>query len=236
MNKDLRMTEPTIPEEDDQLEKNLRLPVLPLFETVVFPHMMQPIQVGRQPSLLAVDEAVKQRPHRIILVTQNDAAKQEVGPDDLMDVGVLATIGPMFRLPDGSVQLLAQGEQRVRVLNFTKTEPYLEVEVEVISQEVSDTKELTALMEAVKELFTKYINLRGNLPADALSNVRDVEDPAWLADLVGHMPELNPDERKDLLTAIDVLERRQHLDIAWAEAGGLQGQQVSQIAPHPAPT
>jgi len=207
MNKDLRMTEPTIPEEDDQLEKNLRLPVLPLFETVVFPHMMQPIQVGRQPSLLAVDEAVKQRPHRIILVTQNDAAKQEVGPDDLMDVGVLATIGPMFRLPDGSVQLLAQGEQRVRVLNFTKTEPYLEVEVEVISQEVSDTKELTALMEAVKELFTKYINLRGNLPADALSNVRDVEDPAWLADLVGHMPELNPDERKDLLTAIDVLER-----------------------------
>jgi len=178
------MTEPTIPEEDDQLEKNLRLPVLPLFETVVFPHMMQPIQVGRQPSLLAVDEAVKQRPHRIILVTQNDAAKQEVGPDDLMDVGVLATIGPMFRLPDGSVQLLAQGEQRVRVLNFTKTEPYLEVEVEVISQEVSDTKELTALMEAVKELFTKYINLRGNLPADALSNVRDVEDPAWLADLV----------------------------------------------------
>src|SRR5881296_3103 len=85
-------------------------PVLPLFETVVFPRMMQPIQVGRQASLLAVEEAVKQRPHRIVLLTQNDAGKQDVDADDLMSVGVLATLGPMFRLPDGGVQLLAQGE------------------------------------------------------------------------------------------------------------------------------
>src|SRR5919205_2786528 len=129
-----------------------RLPVLPLFETVVFPRMMQPIQVGRRASLLAVDEAVKQRPHRIVLLTQEDASKQDVGPDDLMSIGVLATLGPMFRLPDGSVQLLAQGEQRVRVLQFTKTEPYLEVEIEPIPQDAERTRELTALMESVKEL------------------------------------------------------------------------------------
>ena len=103
------MTDTPSVENDDISDGTLRLPVLPLFETVVFPHMMQPIQVGRQPSLVAVDEAVKQRPHRIVLLTQNEAGKQEVGPDDLMEIGVLATIGPMFRLPDGSVQLLALG-------------------------------------------------------------------------------------------------------------------------------
>src|ERR671932_291143 len=147
-----------VPTRPDESQEGPRLPVLPLFETVVFPRMMQPIQVGRRASLLAVDEAVKQRPHRIVLLTQEDASKQDVGPDDLMSIGVLATLGPMFRLPDGSVQLLAQGEERVRVLRFTRTEPYLEVEVEPIPQEAARTRELTALMESVKELIAAYGN------------------------------------------------------------------------------
>src|SRR5437763_12295564 len=83
-------------------------PVLPLFETVVFPRMMQPIQVGRRASLLAVDEAVKHRPHSMVLLTQEESAKQAVNPDNMMTIGVLATLGPMFRLPDRTVQLLAQ--------------------------------------------------------------------------------------------------------------------------------
>jgi len=193
--------------EDTSGETRFRLPVLPLYETVVFPRMMQPIQVGRKPSLVAVDEAVKQRPHRIAMLTQHDGNKQDVEPDDLMDIGVVATLGPMFRLPDGSVQLLAQGEDRVRVLGYTKTDPYLEVEVEVISQEVEPTREITALMQTVKEQITNYVNLRGNIPADALSTVREVEDPAWLADLIGYMPELESEERKQLLLTLDVAER-----------------------------
>jgi ATP-dependent Lon protease len=199
------MTEAT--EETAELPGVVRLPVLPLFETVVFPHMMNPIQVGREPSLRAVDEAVKGRPHRIVLLTQNDAGTQEVAPEDLMTIGVLATLGPMFRLPDGSVQLLAQGEARVRVIRYTKTEPYLEVEVEVIPQDVEPSPEITALMETVKEKIAAYINLRGNLPAEALAKVQDVQDPAWLADLVGYMPEMESDERKELLTLLDVTER-----------------------------
>jgi ATP-dependent Lon protease len=168
---------------------------------------MQPIQVGRRASLLAVDEAVKHRPHRIVLLTQDDSAKQDVAPEDLMTIGVLATLGPMFRLPDGSVQLLAQGEQRVQVLRFVRTEPYLEVEVEPIAQEVEKTRELTALMESVKELIAAYGNLRGTMPAEALSSVNEVDDPAWLSDLIGYMPELEPDERKELLTTLDIPER-----------------------------
>ncbi|HEX8919778.1 MAG TPA: endopeptidase La [Chloroflexota bacterium] len=185
----------------------IRLPVLPLFETVVFPRMMQPIQVGRRPSLLAVDQAVKERPHRIVMLTQDNAEKQDVEPDDLMKIGVLATLGPMFRLPDGSVQLLAQGEERVRVLGYTKTEPYLEVEVEIIPQTAQQTAEVVALMQSVKEMIATYINLRGNIPAEAMNTVQEVEDPAWLADLVGYMPELESDERKKLLTTLDVVER-----------------------------
>ena len=192
---------------DPQAAQPLRFPVLPLYETVVFPHMMQPIQVGRKPSLLAVEEAIKERPHRIVMLTQKDSDRQDVKAEDLMDIGVLATLGPMFRLPDGSVQLLAHGEERVRVLRFSKTEPYLEVEVEVIPQQVQKTREITALMQTVKELITNYVNLRGNIPADALTTVREVEDPAWLADLVGYMPELEADQRKELLTTLDVVKR-----------------------------
>ncbi|HLJ68326.1 MAG TPA: endopeptidase La [Chloroflexota bacterium] len=188
-------------------ERILRLPVLPLFETVVFPRMMTPIQVGRQASLLAVDEAVKHRPHRIVLLTQNDAAKQDVGPGDLMDIGVLATLGPMFRLPDGSIQLLAQGEERVRVTSFARTEPFLEVEVERVSQRVRSSRELTALMQSVKDLMIQYVNLRGNLPAEALSTVREVEDPSHLADLIGNVPELEPEQRRELLSLVDVPAR-----------------------------
>ncbi|MGI8967938.1 MAG: endopeptidase La [Chloroflexota bacterium] len=195
----------------------LRLPVLPLFETVVFPRMMQPIQVGRQPSLLAVDEAIKRRPHRIVLLTQNDSNKRDVEPDDLMEIGVLATLGPMFRLPDGSVQLLAQGEERVRVLNYTRSEPFLEVEVERIPQQAKGSRELTALMQSVRELMTQYVNLRGNVPAEALSTVREVEDPAWLSDLVGYMPELEAAQRKELLITLDVTERLKQVHLILTE-------------------
>src|SRR5947209_102876 len=153
---DVETREDGEPESHDE-NQALRLPVLPLFETVVFPRMMQPIQVGRRASLLAVDEAVKHRPHRIVLLTQEDSAKQDVAPEDLMSIGVLATLGPMFRLPDGSVQLLAQGEERVRVVRFTETEPFLEVEVERLPQEAEQSRELTALMQSGKELITAYI-------------------------------------------------------------------------------
>lgn len=201
------MTEPDEEPIEEETPSSVRLPVLPLFETVVFPRMTTPIQVGRHPSLLAVDQAVKQRPHRIVLLTQHDASKRDVGPEDLMDIGVLATLGPMFRLPDGSVQLLAVGEDRVRVQGYTKTEPYLEVDVERIPQAPASSREITALMQSVKEMIVNYVNLRGNLPSDALATVRDVEDPAWLADMIGYLPELEAEQRKDLLLALDVTER-----------------------------
>jgi ATP-dependent Lon protease len=202
---------------DTQEPEVLRFPVLPLFETVVFPRMVTPIQVGRQPSLLAVDEAVKSRPHRIVLLTQNDSSKRDVGPEDLMQIGVVSTLGPMFRLPDGSVQLLAQGEERVRILRYTKTEPYLEVEVETIPQAISPSRELSALMQSVKELIANYINLRGNLPAEALATVRDVENPAWLADLIGHVPELEPEQRKEILLTLDVSARLKRVHELFSE-------------------
>ena len=202
------MTEPVVNPADEVSTEALRLPVLPLFETVVFPHMMQPIQVGRQPSLLAVDEAVKHRPHRIVLLTQNEASKQDVGPDDLMPIGVLATIGPMFRLPDGSVQLLAQGDQRVRVLDYTKTDPYLEVEAEIVAQEAEPSTELTALMEAVKEAL-QQVHQSARQPARrrALERTRCRGPVVARRPRRPHAGTLESDERKELLTTLDVTER-----------------------------
>jgi ATP-dependent Lon protease len=210
------MTQSEHPEEGQPGEA-LRFPVLPLFETVVFPLATQPIQVGRQASLQAVDEAVRQasgrtpdgkrKAARIVLVTQEDASKQDVAPGDLMEIGVLAELGPMFRLPDGTVQLLALGKERVRIVNYVRTEPYLEVEIDPVSSAVEHTREVTALMESLKELIAIYGNLRGSLPTEALSTAPQLEDAGALADLVGHLPEIEADDRKELLATLDVLQR-----------------------------
>ena len=148
-------------------------------------------------------------PQRIVLVTQTDSEKHDVSPDDLMPMGVVATIGPMVRMPDGGVHLLAQGEYRVRLLNFTQTEPYLEVEFSPVIDSVETTLELTALMDSLKEMIAKYVQLRGNVPADPLSpgSIREITDPGYLADLVALLPELESEERRELFLTLDIPER-----------------------------
>ncbi len=197
--------------ESDEVEapKAERLPVVPLFDLIVFPRMMAPLQVSRKTSLAAVEAAVKQKPQRIILVTQTDSEKHDVSPTDLMPMGVVATIGPMVRMPDGGVHLLAQGEYRVRLLNYTQTEPYLEVEYSPIEEKVESTLELTALMDSLKEMIGKYVQLRGNVPADPLSpgSIREITDAGYLADLVALLPELESEERRQLFLTLDVPER-----------------------------
>ncbi len=186
-----------------------RLPVVPLFDLIVFPRMMAPLQVSRKTSLRAVEAAVKHKPQRIVLVTQTDSEKHDVSPEDLMPMGVVATIGPMVRMPDGGVHLLAQGEQRVKLDRFTQNEPYLEVEFSPVDEQVEDSMEVSALMDSLKELVVKYVQLRGNVPADPLSpgSIRDVEDPGHLADLVAVVPELESEERKSLFLTLDIPER-----------------------------
>jgi ATP-dependent Lon protease len=186
-----------------------RLPVVPLFDLIVFPRMMAPLQVSRKTSLAAVEAAVKHKPQRIVLVTQTDSEKHDVSPADLMPMGVVATIGPMVRMPDGGVHLLAQGEYRVRLLNYTQTEPYLEVEFLPIEDKVESSLELSALMDSLKEMIGKYVQLRGNVPADPLSpsSIREITDPGYLADLVALLPELESEERKQLFLCLDVPER-----------------------------
>jgi ATP-dependent Lon protease len=195
--------------QDATAEKLERLPVVPLFDLIVFPRMMAPLQVSRKTSLEAVEAAVKQKPQRIVLVTQTDSEKHDVSPADLMPMGVVATIGPMVRMPDGGVHLLAQGEYRVRLLNYTQTEPYLEVEFTPIEEKVDSSLELTALMDSLKEMITKYVQLRGNVPADPLSpgTIREITDPGYLGDLVALLPELESEERKQLFLCLDIPER-----------------------------
>ncbi len=194
----------------EKSEPNIeRLPVVPLFDLIVFPRMMAPLQVSRKTSLQAVEAAVKSKPQRIVLVTQTDSEKHDVSPADLMPMGVVATIGPMVRMPDGGVHLLAQGEYRVRLLNYTQTDPYLEVEFAPIREEAESSLELSALMDSLKEMITKYVQLRGNVPADPLSpgSVREITDPGYLADLVACVPELESEERKHLFLTLDIPER-----------------------------
>ena len=194
---------------DEDISALERLPVVPLFDLIVFPRMMAPLQVSRKTSLRAVEAAVKHKPQRIVLVTQTDSEKHDVSPTDLMPMGVVATIGPMVRMPDGGVHLLAQGEQRVRLDKFTQTEPYLEVEFTPINEEIEGSMEVSALMDSLKEMVVKYVQLRGNVPADPLSpgSIRDVEDPGHLADLVAVVPELESEERKSLFLTLDIPER-----------------------------
>jgi ATP-dependent Lon protease len=187
-----------------------RLPILPLYDRILFPRMMMPLQVSRKASLRAVEEAIKHKPQRIVLVTQSDPEKHDITPADLLPIGTVGTIGPMFRLPDGSLHLLVQGEQRVRLINYTKIEPYFEAEFLYLPEEKpEESLETNALITSLKELMIKYVQLRGNVPSEALDPgvIKDVSDPAYLADLVAFIPELEPTERRELYLTLNVGER-----------------------------
>ncbi|PRD64594.1 endopeptidase La [Malikia granosa] len=167
------------------------LPLLPLRDVVVFPHMVIPLFVGRPKSIKAL-EAAMENERRIMLVAQKTAAKDEPTPDDLFEMGCVATILQMLKLPDGTVKVLVEGLQRAKVLGVEEGESHFTSQVEPLSEPAGATgesSEVEALRRALMQQFDQYVKLNKKIPSEVLTSIASIEDAGRLADTVAaHLP------------------------------------------------
>ena len=150
----------------DADEPEVELPLLPIRDTVVFPRMLTPLFVGRNPSLLALEAALAEK-SQLVVVTQRDAELEEPTAEDLYTIGTEVIIGRMLKMPDGSNNVLVHGYQRVEILEYLQEEPYPRVRVRRLKEDSEKSLSSQALMRAVLALFEKCVQLNRNVPDDA---------------------------------------------------------------------
>jgi ATP-dependent Lon protease len=191
-------------------------PLLPLRDTVVFPHMMTPLVVGRDRSIKAVEAAIGSD-NLLVVVAQRDPEVQEPELEDLYAIGVEMVVGRILRMPDGTTNVLGQGLRRVRVLHLTQTRPFIRVQVQPLQEAQEVTLGTEALMRAVLSLFEKVVQLSRTLPEDAYVAAMNLAEPGSLADLIISVLDLEFHARQELLEILDPTQRLQRLSILLAK-------------------
>jgi ATP-dependent Lon protease len=191
----------------------IELPLLPLRDVVVFPHMVIPLFVGRPKSIKAL-EAAMEAERRIMLVAQKAAAKDEPSVADMFEVGCVSTILQMLKLPDGTVKVLVEGQQRARVNRITEGEQHFVATVTPVdpsSAEGLRSSEIEALRRAVMQQFDQYVKLNKKIPPEILTSISSIDDPGRLADTIAaHLP-LKLDSKQVVLDLADVKLRLENL-------------------------
>lgn len=182
------------------------LPVLPLRDIVVFPHMVVPLFVGREKSVRALDEIMK-GDKQILLATQKNSVDDDPAADAIYQTGVLATVLQLLKLPDGTVKVLVEGKGRARLTRFTDREDYYEAEAVEIADDEGDTSQSEALLRAVIEQFENYVKLNKKVPPEALSSIPQINNPSKLADSVAAHLSVKIADKQGLLETIEVPAR-----------------------------
>jgi ATP-dependent Lon protease len=192
-----------------------QFPVLPLRDTVIYPHMVAPLFVGRERSLKAV-EAAMANAQRLVVIAQRDEENQDPTADDLYTIGTEVVIGRKLHMPDGTTNIWVQGQRRVRVLRYIQMQPYIIAEVTPIPETSAEDLPTEALMRAVLALFEKVVQYSRNIPDDAYVAAMNAEEPGWLADLVASILELSVAQRQEILEISDATERLQKISVLLA--------------------
>src|ERR1043165_1350220 len=190
----------------------IELPLLPLRDVVVFPHMVIPLFVGRPKSIKAL-EAAMEAERRIMLVAQKAAAKDEPSVTDMFEVGCVSTILQMLKLPDGTVKVLVEGQQRATVNKIEDGEQHFVATVTPVDTSGQDGKvpEIEALRRAVMQQFDQYVKLNKKIPPEILTSISSIDDPGRLADTIAaHLP-LKLDNKQVVLDLADIKERLENL-------------------------
>jgi ATP-dependent Lon protease len=186
------------------------LPLLPLRDVVVFPHMVIPLFVGRPKSIKALENAMEAGKH-ILLVAQKSAAKDEPGFDDLYKVGAIASILQMLKLPDGTVKVLVEGNQRVRIVEFIDERTHYTGRGEPVQEEGAMATEVEAMRRALLSLFDSYVKLNKKIPPEILASLAGIDDAGRLADTIAaHLP-LKLEQKQAILEMFDLKGRLEHL-------------------------
>jgi ATP-dependent Lon protease len=205
------MTDTTTNEQNDQnvtdSARVRELPLVALRETVIFPEMIVPLQVGRDKSVRALNRAVADG-SPIALVTQRQADREDIDSTaELYAVGTLAKIAQVVQLQDGTVRAIVQGQERLRLLDFVNTDPFILASVEVLDEQPVTDLEVQALVRTVQAQIEQYVQSGAPVPPEAAVAARNITEPGLLADMVAYSPDMSTEQRQELLETIDVVER-----------------------------
>ncbi len=183
-----------------------RLPMMPIRDVVIFPHMMTPFVVGRESSVRALEQALA-GDKKIFLATQHDASVDEPRPDEIYTVGTIANIVQSLRLPDGNIKVLVEGVERGKVISVSDEEGFFQAIVRSFRYRVETGPQLDALVSRVTSLFEQYVKLSQNLNYETMVSAIRVDDPGRLADTVGANLQLTVEEKQELLEIFDPIDR-----------------------------
>src|SRR5512147_1639752 len=205
-----------IPNRETDEDGMIEAAVLPLRDLVIFPRMVTPIFVGREASLLAVQQA-QHKDLTVIGLTQKDPELDNPGPSDFLPVGVEMAVGRLLQMPDGSHSALVQGRRRVEIVEFIRTKPYLMVRARVVPEMQTADRQTQALMRSVLDLFERCVQLDRSIPEEAHLFALNISEPSWLADMVATSLALNYEAKQSLLLLLDARGRLQALNKILAQ-------------------
>ncbi|MFA6020249.1 MAG: endopeptidase La [Rhodospirillales bacterium] len=189
-----------------ELPRGDLFPVLPLRDIVVFPHMIVPLFVGREKSVRALEDVMKDD-KQILLVAQKNAAQDDPGQDDIYQVGTVSTVLQLLRLPDGTVKVLVEGGKRAKIQSFAENENFFEAYAQTLDEKPGEAQELEALGRSVVGQFEQYIKLNKKIPPEVLVSLNQIEDSSKMADTVASHLALKISEKQELLETVSVPER-----------------------------
>ena len=193
-------------EVDDKL-----IPVLPLRDVVVYPHMVIPLFVGRERSIVALDRAMRES-KQVLLIAQREAEIDDPGPRDLYAVGTLSNILQLLKLPDGTVKVLVEGARRCQVGDFEDSENCLMARIESVGEPpVPDEQEVDVMVRTVVNTFDQYVKLNKRIPPEVLNSLAGIEDPSRLADTIAAHMTVKLEDKQTVLELPDVMQRFERL-------------------------
>ena len=181
-----------------ELQGGVLLPVLPLRDIVVFPHMIVPLFVGREKSVRALEDVMRDD-KQILLVAQKNAAQDDPSTADIFTVGTIGTVLQLLKLPDGTVKVLVEGGQRAKILRYADNDTFFQAWTEVMEEEGEDDKEVEALMRTAVSQFEQYLKLNRKIPPEVLVSINQIDEPGKLADTVASHLNLKIPEKQELL-------------------------------------
>ena len=187
-----------------------KLPLLPLRDVVIFPHMVAPLFVGREKSIRALEEAMK-TDKKILLSAQIDAKTNDPGPKDIYHIGTVGTIVQMLRLPDGTVKILVEGVSRAKLLSFDEESNFFNVEVEDLVEKTQSDVETNAIMRSLIEAFEDYTKLNKKVPTETLVTISAIEDASKLSDTIASHLTFKLSDKQEVLECLDCSKRLEML-------------------------
>ncbi|MFL5907561.1 MAG: LON peptidase substrate-binding domain-containing protein, partial [Solirubrobacterales bacterium] len=186
------------------------LPILPLRETVTYPDTLTPLAVGQERSIQLVNDVLS-GDRLLAMVASRDPDNEAPGPDDLYDVGVAGTVARMMKVPDGTLRILVQGTERIRILDYVSEEPYLVARIESMPDQLEPSTELEALTRNVQSTFSQIIEAIPYLPEELQLAVANLDEPSALSHLIAGALRISTEEKQELLEQVDVTKRLRRL-------------------------